>query len=134
MIIQATKSRTTEHSIVIFDFRNFTKTPESQFSCLILHHFEKYIWEHASQARKALQALRGIVKLQAIIRGRNVRRQAMNTLKCLQSIVNIQSQVCAKRIQMVEGSCSCDENKSFHKFSDKIIRVSIKYWRPSLLS
>ncbi|KAG8643083.1 hypothetical protein MANES_11G002000v8 [Manihot esculenta] len=74
-------------------------------------------------ARKALQALRGIVKLQAIIRGRNVRRQAMNTLKCLQSIVNIQSQVCAKRIQMVEGTCTCDENKSFHKFSDKIIRM-----------
>lgn len=55
-------------------------------------------------ARKALRALKGIVKLQAIIRGRNVRRQAMTTLKCLQSIVNIQSQVCAKRIHMVEGA------------------------------
>ncbi|KAJ0095694.1 hypothetical protein Patl1_17068 [Pistacia atlantica] len=44
-------------------------------------------------ARKALRALKGIVKLQAIIRGRNVRRQAITTLKCLQSIVNIQSQM-----------------------------------------
>ncbi|XP_075644253.1 protein IQ-DOMAIN 11-like isoform X2 [Castanea sativa] len=40
-------------------------------------------------ARKALRALRGIVKLQAIIRGRAVRRQAITTLKRLQSIVNI---------------------------------------------
>ncbi|XP_021609693.2 protein IQ-DOMAIN 11 isoform X2 [Manihot esculenta] len=86
-------------------------------------------------ARKALRALKGIVKLQAIIRGRNVRRQAMNTLKCLQSIVNIQSQVCAKRIQMAEGTCACDENKQFQ--SDKIIRVdtnSQKRWDGSILT
>ncbi|KAG5049478.1 hypothetical protein JHK85_010581 [Glycine max] len=44
-------------------------------------------------ARKASRALKGIVKLQAIIRGRAVRRQALNTLKCLESIVSIQSQM-----------------------------------------
>ena len=78
------------------------------------------------QARKALRALKGIVKLQAIIRGRNVRRQAMTTLKCLQSIVNIQSQVCAKRIQMVEGAWTCSENKQLENLSDKIIKVGIE--------
>ncbi|KAJ4911987.1 IQ-domain 11 [Raphanus sativus] len=45
-------------------------------------------------ARKALRALKGIVKLQAYIRGGAVRRQAVTTLKRLQSVVNIQSQVC----------------------------------------
>ncbi|KAK6140507.1 hypothetical protein DH2020_025754 [Rehmannia glutinosa] len=44
-------------------------------------------------ARKALRALKGVVKLQALIRGWAVRQQAINTLKCLQSIVNIQSEV-----------------------------------------
>uniref|UniRef100_A0A5B6ZKC0 DUF4005 domain-containing protein n=1 Tax=Davidia involucrata TaxID=16924 RepID=A0A5B6ZKC0_DAVIN len=53
-------------------------------------------------ARKALRALKGVVRLQAIIRGRAVRRHAITTLKCLQSIVNIQSQVCARRCQMVD--------------------------------
>ncbi|GAB4827795.1 Protein of unknown function (DUF4005) [Ancistrocladus abbreviatus] len=53
-------------------------------------------------ARKALRALKGLVRLQAIIRGRAVRRRAMTTLKCLQSIVNVQSRICARRCQMVQ--------------------------------
>ncbi|KAK9189218.1 hypothetical protein WN944_020624 [Citrus x changshan-huyou] len=73
-------------------------------------------------ARKALRALKGIVKLQALIRGRNVRRQAFTTLKCLQSIVNIQSQVCAKRCQKA-GSWHCDENKQLQTLRDKIIKM-----------
>lgn len=88
-------------------------------------------------ARKALRALKGIVKLQAIIRGRNVRRQAMTTLKCLQSIVNIQSQVCAKRIQMVEGAWTCSENKQLEILSDKIIKMDMngeRRWDSSLLT
>ncbi|XP_015952906.1 protein IQ-DOMAIN 11 [Arachis duranensis] len=75
-------------------------------------------------AKKALRALKGIVKLQAIIRGRAVRRQAMSTLKCLQSIVSIQSQVCARRLKMVEGSWDyCTENEEMHDSKDKIIRM-----------
>lgn len=54
------------------------------------------------QARKALKALKGLVKLQAIVRGRAVRRQAIVTLNRLQSIVNIQSQFCTNRSQMTE--------------------------------
>ncbi|KAF7836122.1 protein IQ-DOMAIN 14-like [Senna tora] len=74
-------------------------------------------------AKKALRALKGIVKLQAIIRGRAVRRQAMSTLKCLQSIVDIQSQVCARRLQMVEKRCDCDEKEEIPSSRDKIIRM-----------
>ncbi|KAK7404265.1 hypothetical protein VNO78_05021 [Psophocarpus tetragonolobus] len=74
-------------------------------------------------ARKALRALKGIVKLQAIIRGRAVRRQAMSTLKCLQSIVSIQSQVCARRLQMVERRCDYAENEEMQDSIDKIIRM-----------
>lgn len=79
------------------------------------------------QARQALRALKGIVKLQAIIRGRAVRRQAMTTLKCLQSIINIQSHVCARRFQTKEGDTyHCDEhNDQFQNLRDKIIRVGL---------
>nr|DAD29531.1 TPA_asm: hypothetical protein HUJ06_030999 [Nelumbo nucifera] len=55
------------------------------------------------QARKALRALKALVRLQAIVRGRAVRRQAMTTLKNLQSLVKIQSQVCAKRLGMEDN-------------------------------
>jgi len=78
------------------------------------------------QARKALRALKGIVKLQAIIRGRAVRRQALSTLKCLESIVSIQSQVFARKSQMVEERWDCGEHEEMQGSRDKIIRVGIK--------
>ncbi|TKY49642.1 IQ-DOMAIN 14 [Spatholobus suberectus] len=87
-------------------------------------------------ARKALRALKGIVKLQAIIRGRAVRRQAMSTLKCLQSIVSIQSQVFARRLQMVEGRWDCGEREEMQGSRDKIIRMdsnSERRWDDSIL-
>lgn len=77
------------------------------------------------QARKALRALKGIVKLQAIIRGRAVRRQAMTTLKCLQSIINIQSHACARRLQTIEDAYYGDEHNEFENLRDKIIRVGL---------
>ncbi|XP_021887423.1 protein IQ-DOMAIN 14 isoform X2 [Carica papaya] len=82
-------------------------------------------------ARKALRALKGIVKLQALIRGRAVRRQAMNTLKCLQSLVNIQSQVCTRRINISEATLYCDESRNLQTLKDKIIKIdtnSQKRW------
>ncbi|PSS09955.1 Protein IQ-DOMAIN like [Actinidia chinensis var. chinensis] len=85
-------------------------------------------------ARKALRALRGLVRLQAIIRGRAVRRQAITTLKCLQSIVTIQSQVCARRFQMVEGTRTFHENKELQNLKDKIDSDSHRRWDDSLLS
>ncbi|ESQ38479.1 hypothetical protein EUTSA_v10028683mg [Eutrema salsugineum] len=44
-------------------------------------------------AKKALRALRGIVKLQALVRGNNVRNQAKLTLRCIKALVRVQDQV-----------------------------------------
>ncbi|KAI5311012.1 hypothetical protein L3X38_026301 [Prunus dulcis] len=88
-------------------------------------------------AKKALRALKGIVKLQAIIRGRAVRRQAMTTLKCLQSIINIQSHACARRFQTFEDAPHCDEHNQFQNLRDTIIRMdsnSQRMWDGSLIS
>ncbi|KAA8519144.1 hypothetical protein F0562_013382 [Nyssa sinensis] len=88
-------------------------------------------------ARKALRALKGLVRLQAIIRGRAVRRQAITALKRLQSIVNIQSQICAKRCQTVEGTWHCHENKELQDLRDKEIKInsnSQRRWDDSILS
>ncbi|KAK4841383.1 hypothetical protein QYF36_003539 [Acer negundo] len=90
-------------------------------------------------AKKALRALKGIVRLQAIIRGRNVRRQAITTLKCLQSIVNIQSQVCARRFQMGNHHCgeNDDDSKQLQTLRDKIIKMDSngqRRWDDSVLT
>jgi hypothetical protein len=43
------------------------------------------------QARRALRALKGLVRLQALIRGQAVRRQTAATLRGLESLVKIQA-------------------------------------------
>ncbi|KAL3647035.1 Protein of unknown function (DUF4005) [Castilleja foliolosa] len=44
-------------------------------------------------ARRALIALKGIVKLQALIRGQNVRKQATMTMKCMQTLLKVQARM-----------------------------------------
>ncbi|PAN46040.1 hypothetical protein PAHAL_9G159400 [Panicum hallii] len=53
-------------------------------------------------ARKALCALRGLVKLQALVRGHLVRRQASHTLRCMQALVAAQNRARAARMRMLD--------------------------------
>ncbi|KAL3814096.1 hypothetical protein ACJIZ3_015364 [Penstemon smallii] len=53
-------------------------------------------------ARRALRALRGLVRLKSLVDGPTVKRQTANTLKCMQTLSRVHSQVQSRRLRMSE--------------------------------
>lgn len=53
----------------------------------------------ALKARRAFRTLKGIIRLQAVIRGHLVRRQAVITLRCLLGIVKFQALARGQRVR-----------------------------------
>ena len=55
------------------------------------------------QARRSFRALKGLVRLQGVVRGQNAKRQTTNAMKYMQLLVRVQSQIQSRRIQMLEN-------------------------------
>ncbi|CAN4118176.1 unnamed protein product [Withania somnifera] len=53
-------------------------------------------------ARRALRALRGLVRLKSLADGPTVKQQTAHTLKCMQTLSHVQSQISSRRIRMLE--------------------------------
>ncbi|XP_019200514.1 PREDICTED: protein IQ-DOMAIN 14-like isoform X2 [Ipomoea nil] len=76
--------------------RGRQQSKEERAATLIQTYYRGYL------ARRALRALKALVRLQALVRGNNVRKQALMTMRCMQSLVRVQARVRARRLQLVK--------------------------------
>ncbi|KAL8487293.1 hypothetical protein ACS0TY_023828 [Phlomoides rotata] len=78
-------------------------------------------------ARRSFRALKGLVRLQAVVRGQNVKRQTLNAMKQMQLLVRVQTQIQSRRIQMLE-------NQALQHRNDKDAESTLSKWTLNQLS
>lgn len=90
------------------------------------------------QARKALRALKGVVRLQAIVRGRAVRRQMLMNLNGLPSNARKQVGVQKRSNHAADRVNKNDKSKQLQKQKKKLeeteMKASIQHQQPKTIS
>lgn len=83
-------------------------------------------------ARRARRALKGLVRLQALVRGHIVRKQAAITLRCMQALVRVQARVRARRVRMALENQTDQQNILQEQMNEARVREIEDGWCDSI--
>ncbi|XP_057455882.1 protein IQ-DOMAIN 5 isoform X2 [Lotus japonicus] len=83
-------------------------------------------------ARRALRALKGLVRLQALVRGHAVRKQAAITLRCMQALVRVQARVRARRVRLALESETTQQKFQQQLVNEARVREIEEGWCDSM--
>ena len=64
------------------------------------------------QARRSFRALKGLVRLQGVVKGYNVKRQTVNAMKYMQKLVRVQSKLQSHRIRTSENQTQVEKDEA----------------------
>ncbi|KAG4165543.1 hypothetical protein ERO13_A13G084700v2 [Gossypium hirsutum] len=85
-------------------------------------------------AKRALHALRGLVRLKSMMEGPMVKRQAAGTLRCMQKLSRVQCQIRLRRIRMTEENQAL-QRQLLQKHAKEIVNLQMgEDWDDSLQS
>lgn len=76
-------------------------------------------------ARRSYKTLRGLVRLQRVVKGQNVKRQTANALKCMQVLVRVQNQIQSRRIEILDDQAR--QRQVLYK-NDKDLESAFAKW------
>ncbi|MBA0857990.1 hypothetical protein Goshw_019852 [Gossypium schwendimanii] len=86
------------------------------------------------KARRALHALKGLVRLKSLMAGPVVKRQAASTLRCMQTLSRLQCQVRIRRTRMTEENQAL-QRQLLQKHAKEIVNLQMgEDWDDSLQS
>ncbi|MCL7045334.1 hypothetical protein MKW94_029272, partial [Papaver nudicaule] len=76
-------------------------------------------------ARRSFRALKGLMRLQGVVRGQSVKRQTMNAMKYMQLLVKVQTQIQSRRIHTLENQA---QHRSDAHNNDKELENNMARW------
>ncbi|XP_054793489.1 protein IQ-DOMAIN 3 isoform X2 [Prosopis cineraria] len=81
-------------------------------------------------ARRALRGLKGLVRLKRLVQGKSVKRQAASTLRCMQTLTRLQSQVHERRARMSEENQALQRQlqQKHEKELEKLQAAIVEEW------